>query len=30
MSDRQHHTDLFCTYKPVTAGPQEKAGNAVG
>jgi hypothetical protein len=24
MSDRQHHTDLFCTYKPVTAGPQKK------
>ncbi|MEX6675537.1 lipase family protein [Pseudomonas sp. W2Oct36] len=24
MSDRQHQTDIFCTYKAVTAGPQKK------
>ncbi len=23
MSDVQHYTDLFCTYKPVTTGPQK-------
>jgi hypothetical protein len=24
VSDRQHQTDIFCTYKAVTAGPQKK------